>query len=412
MVGHVAEANRRATDGVTGPSSATVPALDGVRAVAVAAVLLTHVGFQTGRTAQGQIGAVLARLDIGVTLFFLLSGFLLYRPFAGAHLALAPPPRLRAFWRNRALRILPAYWLLVAVVVPALSWSQTTPDELWRQALLLQSLQPDHLLAGLTQTWSLVVEAGFYVVLPGLAALARPRGRRTADQQLRAEGTLLGAMLLTALGWQVAVHALGVGDQRVTGLWLPGYLDWFALGMGLAVLRAWREATGRRGLDATAAAAGTWFVLGGLLFWLATTPLAGPRGLEPSTAWESLGKHLLYGLAATCLLVPLVLAPPARRSWLDRALSTRSARHLGRVSYGVFLWHLFALDLVFRLPGLAPFEGHGLVVTALAVPLSLLLAEASLRLVEEPALRRKIPAVAGRPQPSEAPRAAAGPVES
>ena len=143
--------------GEPGPSA--LPALDGLRALAVLAVLLTHVGFQTGRTVEGTVGAVLSRLDIGVTLFFLLSGFLLYRPFAAAHVGAAPAPRLRAYLRNRALRILPAYWLLVVVAVPLLSPRQTDAGELARQLLLLQTVEADHLLHGLTQTWSLVVEA-------------------------------------------------------------------------------------------------------------------------------------------------------------------------------------------------------------------------------------------------------------
>ena len=177
----------------------------------------------------------------------------------------------------------------------------------------------------------------------------------------------------------------------MTTLWLPGYLDWFALGMGLAVLRTWREATGRgEALGQVAAAAGTCVLLAALLFWLSTSPLTGPRGLEVPTAWEALLRHALYGLTATALLLPVVLG---RGSAWERVLSTRPARHLGRISYGVFLWHLVALDLVYRLPGLQPFDGHAVLVLALALPLSLLLAEVSLRLVEEPALRRKLPSV-------------------
>lgn len=387
------------TRGVTAPVAATpaggtLPALDGLRALAVLAVLLTHVGFQTGRTDDpGPLGAVLARLDVGVTLFFLLSGFLLYRPYAVAHQGGGPAPDLRRYLRNRALRILPAYWVLVLVTVPLLSPDRTGPGELARQLLLLQTASVGHLLAGLTQTWSLVVEAGFYLLLPLLAALARPRAPRSADHQLRVEAAVLVAMVAVALAWQVAVHAGGLGDERVTTLWLPGYLDWFALGMGLAVLRAWGAATGRDdGVRQLAAAWPTWLALGVLLFWLSTSPAAGPRGLEPPTAWEAVLRHQLYGLAAACLLVPVALRRGGPAGGWERLLSTAPARRVGRISYGVFLWHLLALDLVFRLPGLEPFTGRALLVLALVLPLSLALAEASLRVVEEPALRRKVPA--------------------
>lgn len=376
------------------PDKSAVPALDGLRALAVLAVLLTHVGFQSGRTEDvGALGAVLSRLDIGVTLFFLLSGFLLYRPFAAAHFTGGPAPRLRSYLRNRALRILPAYWVLVLVAVPLLSPEQAGPAELARQGLLLQTTQSEHLLPGMTQTWSLVVEAGFYLLLPLLGWLARPRGPRSRGQQLRAEAALLAGMALTAAAWRLAVHAGGLGDESVTTLWLPGYLDWFALGMGLAVLRAWRAAGGRSpALDDLTASTGTWLVLAALLFWLATNPATGPRGLTSPTAWEAMSRHALYGATAVCLLVPAVLRRGSGPSAWERLLSTRPARFLGRISYGLFLWHLLALDLVFRLPGLEPFSGRALLVLALALPLSIAFAWASLWVVEEPALRRKRPA--------------------
>lgn len=374
------------------PDKSTLPALDGLRALAVLAVLLTHVGFQTGRTDDDALGAVLSRLDLGVTLFFLLSGFLLYRPFAAAHFTGRPPPRLRSYLRNRALRILPAYWVLVLVVVPLLSPERADPAELARQALLLQTTEAGHLLPAMTQTWSLVVEAGFYLVLPLLAWVARPRAPRSRGRQLRAEALLLAAMSLTALAWRVAVHAGGLGDERVTTLWLPGYLDWFALGMGLAVLRAWRAAGGRSpSLDDVTASTATWLVLAALLFWLATNPATGPRGLTSPTAWEAVARHALYGATAACLLLPAVLHRGSGPSAWERLLSTRPMRFLGRISYGVFLWHLLALDLVFRLPGLEPFTGRALLVLALTLPLSLALASLSLWVVEEPALRRKRP---------------------
>lgn len=380
-----------------GPGATTLPALDGLRALAVLAVLLTHVGFQTGATLRGQSGAVLSRLDLGVTLFFLLSGFLLYRPYAAAHFGAGPAPALRRYLRNRALRILPAYWLLVLVTLPLLSPDEVGPGELATQLLLLQTAAAGHLHAGLTQTWSLVVEVGFYLLLPALAWLVRPRRARTPDQQLRAEGALLAAMVLVALAWQLAVHAGGLGDERVTTLWLPGYLDWFALGMAAAVLRSWREATGAgRWVGELAGAAGSCLLVALLLFWLATSPLTGPRGLESPTAWEALLRHGLYGLVAAALLAPVVLRPAGSRASLwERLLAGRVARRLGEISYGVFLWHLLALALVFRLPFLEPFTGRFLLVLLLALPLSLLLAELSLRLVERPALRRKAPAPTG-----------------
>jgi len=364
------------------------PALDGLRALAVLLVVATHIGFQTGATFDGPVGALLARGDAGVAVFFLLSGFLLYGPHVRAHLDGAAGPPLGRYLQHRALRLLPAYWLLLAVALPSVARADAAPGEVALQVLLLNVYTPGHLLPALSQIWSLAVEVSFYLALPLLAQLTAPRGPRDGAAQLRVEARLLAGMAATALAWTVLIRTTDVLDERVAALWLPQYLDWFALGMGLVVLRAWHERGGRvRVLDQLGDAAGTCWAVAGLLFWLTTTPLAGPRGLEAPTAWAALVKHVLYALAATALLLPAVFgtdpAAPVRR-----VLESRPARHLGRISYGVFLWHLLVLEAVYRLLDLELFSGDALLVTALVVPLSLLAAELSLRLVEEPALRR------------------------
>lgn len=371
------------------------PALDGLRAIAVLAVMATHVGFQTGQTNRGVVGAVLARGDIGVTVFFLLSGFLLWTPFVRGHLSARPAPATRPFLLNRALRILPAYWVLLAVVLPTLDRHVITPGKVLSQVLLLQVYPRGHLLGGLTQTWSLAVEATFYLALPLLALLTQARTRRSPTDQLRVELRLLAAMVVVALGWTVLTRQ-GAVDPHVGPLWLPQYLDWFALGMVLAVGRCWHDHTGAlKVLDQLGDAAGTCWTVALLLFWLTTTPLAGSRGLDLPTTWEALVKHVLYGLAAFALLLPAVFGTD-ETSAVRRVLTSRPARHLGRISYGVFLWHLLALDLVYRLTPLTPFRGDALLVTALLLPFSLVMAELSLRLVEEPALRWKRSALPGR----------------
>ena len=86
-----------------------LPALDALRAVGAAAVIGTHVGFSTGAISRFEWGGLLARLDVGVAIFFVLSGFLLFRPFAAAVATGADRPSVRRYLWRRALRILPAY---------------------------------------------------------------------------------------------------------------------------------------------------------------------------------------------------------------------------------------------------------------------------------------------------------------
>jgi peptidoglycan/LPS O-acetylase OafA/YrhL len=77
------------------PSHERFPLLDGYRAIAATMVVATHVGFQTGAAIHGPWSGLLARLDSGVAVFFLLSGFLLFRPISAAHLAGRSGPAVR-----------------------------------------------------------------------------------------------------------------------------------------------------------------------------------------------------------------------------------------------------------------------------------------------------------------------------
>ena len=104
------------------PRPPRFPAFDGLRAIAAVTVVVVHVSFVSGLTPRNPhaVGMYTARLEIGVSVFFLISGFLLYRPFVVAHLAGAPRPRTGAFWLRRLLRIVPAYWLVLFVATSIL----------------------------------------------------------------------------------------------------------------------------------------------------------------------------------------------------------------------------------------------------------------------------------------------------
>jgi peptidoglycan/LPS O-acetylase OafA/YrhL len=325
----------------------SLPALDGLRAVAAAAVLLTHVAFRTGETSRGAGGALLARLDVGVAVFFVLSGFLLYR---------STRP-LRRYALRRVARILPAYWVLLAVV--AVFWSVPATHWWLGQTYLGQLAGP------LTQTWSLCAEVAFYAVLPVLAWLAR-----------RWEWPVLAGCVVVAFGWIAGVHLLGLPDRML--LWLPGHLDWFAVGMAVAAVAA-------RGVPAwlaqLAAWPGTCWAAAGALLFLLSGPVAGPLTLAPVPGPAAVTKEAAYALVAALLLVPAALGPQRG------LLASEPLRLLGRVSYGVFLWHLVVLDVVYRITGWAEFSGRVLAVALLTGTFSVALGWLSWTLVERPALR-------------------------
>lgn len=140
-------------------------------------------------------GELFSSLGLGVTLFFSLSGFLLYRPFAAAIARDGTRPDIVRCLRNRALRILPAYWVILLVTALVLQTALlrdasgdlvpgalTDPVELLKTALPVQNHQPETFAIAIGPAWSLAVELVCYLVLPVLVlAVARvARGVRGA----------------------------------------------------------------------------------------------------------------------------------------------------------------------------------------------------------------------------------------
>src|SRR5664279_4001872 len=188
------EANSLA--GGTGPTAPGGPAeqvvrkprhfacFDGLRAIAAVSVLLLHTAWVSGFTQRSSLGAYTSRLEIGVSVFFLISGFLLYRPYAVSHLTGIPRPNTRRFWERRLLRIVPAYWL--ALTLLAYVFHSVTMGPGWQgvvsQYLFLQIYLPTQIFFGITQAWSLCTEMSFYLFLPFYAALVSLRRRAQSVQ--------------------------------------------------------------------------------------------------------------------------------------------------------------------------------------------------------------------------------------
>jgi peptidoglycan/LPS O-acetylase OafA/YrhL len=198
------------------------------------------------------------------------------------------------------------------------------------------------------------------------------------------------------VGAGITAHVVpAVGTRSL--LWLPANIDWFALGMLLAVISACGalpndRARGTRrwqprsfGVARTVAAAtGSCWTLGVLTFWFATLPLAGPRVLLVPNTWEWVLKHLLYGASALFLLAPLTLTTPWR--WAA-PLEWRPTRLVGEISYGVYLWHLPLLLAIQHWLGYRTFSGHFWTLLGVTSVASVVVAWLSWHLLEQPLIR-------------------------
>lgn len=379
------------------------PALDALRGLAALAIVVTHVAFQTGVSTHGLAGAVTARLDVGVAIFFVLSGYLLTAPHVAAADAGRGAPSARRYLWHRVLRILPAYWVACVAAILLVPANHGLPvATVVRNLLLLQVYRPNELLADFTQTWSLCTEVLFYVLLPLLAVLLVRSLRRG---RLTSAAILLLAMVAVNLAYLIVFRTTSLIDPGVGSLLLPAYLSWFAAGMGLAIIRRASAASRFKAwVDAAAAAPLACWTIAAATLLLATTSVAGPKAFESvPTASQEITKNLLYLVVAVALMIPLAFGEPQTR--LRRHLSATPWRLLGEVSYGVFLWHLMVSQWAVRVRGDHVFGGDFWPVLALTVVGSLAVATASLVVIERPFLRLRD---RGRRQPAPSVGGASG----
>jgi peptidoglycan/LPS O-acetylase OafA/YrhL len=318
-----------------------VASLTGIRAVAALLVMLTHAAYTTGMYQQGYVGLVYSRTEVGVAIFFVLSGFLLFGPWVKATAEGGPSPSVRRYGWHRVRRIMPAYVVTVLVAYVLYHWRTAGPNPghtwtgLFRNLTLSQIYTDNYLFSylhqGLTQMWSLAVEVAFYVALPLLAYLLLVVLCRRRWRPGLVLAGLAGLALITP-AWLILVHTtdwLPDGAQ----LWLPTYLLWFIGGMMLAVLQ-------RMGLRAYALAC---IPLALVCYFIVSTPIGGDPTTSPAELREALVKAGFYAVIATLAVAPLASGD---RGWYAKFLATRPMVFLGEISYEIFLIHLLTMELV------------------------------------------------------------------
>jgi peptidoglycan/LPS O-acetylase OafA/YrhL len=331
-------------DDVGGLESVTthrVASLTGIRAVAAILVVATHAAYTTGKYTHGYIGLVYSRMEIGVPIFFVLSGFLLFGPWVRAAATGGDAPSVRRYAWHRVRRIMPAYvvTVLAAYLLYHFRMAGPNPGHTWEglvRNLTLTQIYTDGYLGsflhqGLTQMWSLAVEASFYVALPLLAYLLLVVVCRRRWRPRALLAGLAGLALITP-AWLWVVHGTHVLPDGAR-LWLPAYLLWFLGGMLLAVLQV-------LGVRAFAAVC---LPLSVVCYFIVSTPIAGAPTTSPSELWASIFKAFFYVAIATLVVAPLALFD---RGWYSRVMASRPMVFLGEISYEIFLVHLVIMELV------------------------------------------------------------------
>lgn len=318
--------------------------LYGMRALMVLFVMNYHIWQQSWLGQYVRVGGRLHSFDfwtrssyVFVDGMILLSGFLLYLPYARQKAEGTPVPSVRRFYLNRLIRILPSYLLAVGIMLFCVALPQglyataraavadvaahlTFTFLFWPQTYLQTPLN--------AALWTIAVEMQFYALLPLLARAMQKRPLLTA-----------GGMM--ALGWayRLAMDAFATNLGMVLNQ-MPAFLDVYALGMlGAAAyirLRGWLAGASvweRRTLHTACVAAfvlGVW-ALTGLLRVQSAAGSAGHTALQRS----QMRVRLPLALVFLCLMLSASFWPRV----LQKLLDNRLMRFLSTISMNLYIWH-------------------------------------------------------------------------
>lgn len=361
------------------------PHLDGIRGLAALAILGYHGVGGNYRSIGGWV-EMGAALRSALPFFFFLSAFLLYRPYVAARLGDGSRPALRSFWWRRLLRIVPAYWVALTVITLTVGLPGMFGSDWWRYYTFINIYDHHTVMGGLIPAWTLCVDMTFYLALPFFALAMDALWRRlTLRAAVNVElGVLGGIWLLSTAYWFVFVSGASIGVQALAlREWnLVANLNWFALGMGLAVLSATdgqRQSALTRLLSRRHAVTVAW--AGALLTFL----------LISRTYYNSseTTRHLLAALMCFLIFAPAALVGSRRGGSIQRILAQPAVAWLGVASYGIYLYHgpvlneLRSLGVRIGTDGLVTY----LSLVAAAFPVVIGLSCASYFLLERPIMR-------------------------
>jgi peptidoglycan/LPS O-acetylase OafA/YrhL len=376
-----ARTQEQAPNLVPPPGNPRFPLFDALRAIAALLVFLGHTVLGVSFLATHRSLLIWAGLTAyqGVAIFFLISGFLLYRPFLVARRG-GTPLRLPPYAKRRFLRIVPAYWAALTIFIAAGFVSGVTAHNWWIFYSFGQVYSSDTVRGGIGVAWTLAVEVTFYAVLPVFAWLAGKLGRGARS----VAGDVLLLVVLSAASLVIRADTSPVDVVALSTL-ATNFL-WFALGMGVAVLSIVLEDRAAPawfgGLLPRAWPLVSWTVAG-LLFVLLHAVAVG--SIVFSASVTEVVANVLYGLVALFILLPAAFGE-ARGGAVRGVLRVRPLAWIGLVSYGVYLYHTIVIAQVEKALPSGAGTGHYLAVTVCSLAVTLLCAMVSYYLLERPVM--------------------------
>ncbi|MBM6996568.1 acyltransferase [Paenibacillus sp. DXFW5] len=380
---------------------------DGVRAIACLSVILHHLSQRLAMPAQEkwlqEVQSVALLGNSGVSLFFVLSGFLLSFPFWSAYLEKESFPSIRTYTKRRAARIMPGYYVSFLVCL-LLTWSLSIPTEfMWRRILTGFTFT-----AGFHYTtffpsdlngpfWSISFEVFSYVLMPLFMAILFLLGKRRSFGKAMlfwfiAFGLVLVANSLVHQWFTPSENGRGWDFGQIGGakFWMPNYnpigffghftIGIMAAGVTVAIMQrgADIERLRKRGLfDAVGAAA---LVLAGLLIWR----------MRHLGEFDFSLQQQPYYFPTYAILFGIVLLSAPFSLGLGRWLDNRLFRFIAKISFGLYIWHYLFIILIekYGIPDYHYFGiedvGRWLAISGFVVLISFVAATISYYLIEQP----------------------------
>ena len=342
----------------------------------------------------GWAAPILGHIDLALSAFFVLSGYLIARPYARAYVAGTHRPRLRNYVRNRVLRVVPVFYLLTVLVLLRFGLdgrlddvSNAETSTFWQvlgQFLFIQGQTAGPASIPIGPAWSIGAEVGFYVIIPIAAYGAYLLATRLTDAHARAAVALAVIAVVTVVS--IALRAY----DKYLFAWLtspPAIIYAFMPGVALGIAEPLfaKHVRDRAGLAKTIA----WgaFALGLLCAIVYATSDYDPR---QTPIHHALGvRALLAALASGLLFAGLVVLQigTGRAPWL---FANKAMLWLGARSYSFYLLHIWVLLELDHIMGRGEsIETRVAVLGLIGFPLTVLSGMATYRFVERPFLARK-----------------------